>query len=136
DGVDPRAAESLVGEFAHRRGKDRGLGALGVPARARPFAPGLVCPARCHPSSLRPSYTAPPPPMERTPWDFSYLSDRGSSRMSELFARFSRLVSHFAGRPATFALAALLVFVWAVSGSVFGFSETWQLVINTATTII
>jgi low affinity Fe/Cu permease len=53
-----------------------------------------------------------------------------------LFARFSHAVSHIAGRPATFALALGLIVVWAASGPFFGFSETWQLVINTATTII
>lgn len=56
--------------------------------------------------------------------------------MSELFARFSHLVSHLSGRPATFVIAVLLVVGWAVTGPLFGFSETWQLVINTATTII
>ena len=56
--------------------------------------------------------------------------------MSNLFSRFSHIVSHLAGRPVTFALAVLLIVLWAVSGPIFGFSETWQLVINTATTII
>jgi len=56
--------------------------------------------------------------------------------MSELFSRFSHIVSHLAGRPITFALAVTLVVVWAVTGPIFGFSEVWQLVINTATTII
>lgn len=56
--------------------------------------------------------------------------------MSDLFSRFSHAISHLAGRPATFVLACLLILAWAVSGPVFGFSETWQLVINTATTII
>ena len=40
------------------------------------------------------------------------------------------------GRPATFALAVGMVVVWAISGPFFGFSETWQLVINTSTTIV
>ncbi|RYE10139.1 MAG: low affinity iron permease family protein [Hyphomicrobiales bacterium] len=53
-----------------------------------------------------------------------------------LFARFSHAVSHLSGRPVTFAIACLLIIGWAVSGPLFGFSETWQLVINTATTII
>ena len=55
---------------------------------------------------------------------------------ASFFARFSRTASHFAGRPMTFVLACLLIAGWAVSGPVFGFSETWQLVINTVTTII
>ena len=52
------------------------------------------------------------------------------------FARFSHTISHVAGRPVTFAVACGLVVCWAVTGPLFGFSETWQLVINTATTII
>jgi low affinity Fe/Cu permease len=52
------------------------------------------------------------------------------------FARFAHAVSHLSGRPASFAVACLLIIGWAVSGPFFGFSETWQLVINTATTII
>jgi low affinity Fe/Cu permease len=52
------------------------------------------------------------------------------------FARFSHAISHLSGRPVTFAIACLLVIGWAASGPFFGFSETWQLVINTATTII
>ena len=41
-----------------------------------------------------------------------------------------------AGKPATFFAAVLIIVVWAVSGPLFGFSDTWQLVINTGTTII
>lgn len=52
------------------------------------------------------------------------------------FSAFAHTISNFAGRPATFFAAMTLVFVWALSGPLFGFSETWQLVINTATTII
>jgi low affinity Fe/Cu permease len=53
-----------------------------------------------------------------------------------LFSQFSHRISHLSGKPATFALACGLIVLWAVSGPLFGFSETWQLVINTATTII
>ncbi|WP_055048854.1 low affinity iron permease family protein [Devosia sp. A16] len=53
-----------------------------------------------------------------------------------LFDRFSNLVSRGAGKPLTFSVACGLVLLWAVSGPLFDFSETWQLVINTATTII
>lgn len=52
------------------------------------------------------------------------------------FIRFSHQVAHIAGRPVTFAAACTLIVLWAVSGPIFGFSETWQLVVNTATTII
>ncbi|GLQ53739.1 low affinity iron permease family protein [Devosia nitrariae] len=56
--------------------------------------------------------------------------------MSRLFSTFSRSVAKWSGRPITFAAALALVVLWAVTGPFFGFSETWQLVINTATTIV
>ena len=52
------------------------------------------------------------------------------------FARFARWTAHAAGHPAAFGLAALTVAVWLVTGPLFGFSDTWQLVINTGTTIV
>ena len=52
------------------------------------------------------------------------------------FHRFSRRVSVLCGRPATFCLAVAVIVVWALAGPVFGFSDTWQLVINTGTTVI
>jgi len=55
--------------------------------------------------------------------------------LEKTFARFANVVSHAAGRPPTFAVCLLLVIAWAVTGPAFGFSETWQLVINTGTTI-
>lgn len=55
---------------------------------------------------------------------------------SRFFSNFSNAVAHGAGRPITFIAALLLIIVWAVSGPFFGFSETWQLVVNTATTIV
>jgi low affinity Fe/Cu permease len=58
------------------------------------------------------------------------------TRRSSLFDRFARWASWFAGHPLAFAAAAALIAVWLVSGPVFGFSDTWQLVINTATTIV
>src|ERR1700758_3927018 len=53
-----------------------------------------------------------------------------------LFARFSRWVERQVGRSSTFVLAIAVVVVWAVSGPVFDWSDTWQLVINTGTTIV
>jgi low affinity Fe/Cu permease len=52
------------------------------------------------------------------------------------FTRFSAFVSRWAGHPEVFALAVAAVLIWALSGPVFGFSEAWQLVINTVTTVI
>jgi low affinity Fe/Cu permease len=53
-----------------------------------------------------------------------------------LFDRFSNAVARGAGRPLTFAAACAMIVGWAVTGPMTGFSETWQLVINTGTTII
>jgi low affinity Fe/Cu permease len=52
------------------------------------------------------------------------------------FTRFTKATAHATGRPLTFICAAGAVAVWAVTGPLFGFSDTWQLVINTATTIV
>jgi len=52
------------------------------------------------------------------------------------FDRFASRVTGWAGSPLAFTLAFILVLVWAISGPIFGFSETWQLVINTGTTIV
>jgi low affinity Fe/Cu permease len=57
-------------------------------------------------------------------------------RLNRLFAGFARWTAHQAGRPHTFILAAATVLAWLVSGPLFGFSDTWQLVINTGTTIV
>lgn len=53
-----------------------------------------------------------------------------------LFTRFAKWTAHVTGRPAVFCIAVLTIVVWGVSGPFFGFSDTWQLVINTGTTII
>jgi len=52
------------------------------------------------------------------------------------YSRFSNAVSRFCGRPAVFALALGIVVVWALTGPLFDYSNTWQLVINTGTTIV
>ncbi len=56
--------------------------------------------------------------------------------MKELFRKFSNRTSEMVGSPWAFLLAVATIIVWAVSGPLFGFSDTWQLVINTGTTII
>ena len=57
-------------------------------------------------------------------------------RSASWYSRFAKAASHFCGRPRVFALAVLVIVVWVVTGPVFGFSDTWQLVINTGTTIV
>ena len=52
------------------------------------------------------------------------------------FTRFAKRTAHATGRPVTFFLAVAVIFVWAATGPFFHFSDTWQLVINTGTTII
>src|SRR3954470_458222 len=56
--------------------------------------------------------------------------------MNNLFNRFARLASDLAGSAAAFLLAATVIVVWGITGPIFGFSDTWQLVINTGTTIV
>ena len=52
------------------------------------------------------------------------------------YSGFAKASAHFCGRPLVFALAVAVIVLWIITGPVFGFSDTWQLVINTATTII
>ncbi len=56
--------------------------------------------------------------------------------LDEMFTKASNAVARAAGAPVTFIVCCLIVIVWAVSGPFFGFSDTWQLVINTGTTIV
>lgn len=56
--------------------------------------------------------------------------------MNEKFRIFAQKISEAAGSSWTFLIALLVIFSWAISGPFFGFSETWQLVINTGTTIV
>lgn len=52
------------------------------------------------------------------------------------FPAFARGAANISGKPITFALATLIVVAWAATGPLFGYSDTWQLVINTGTTIV
>ena len=52
------------------------------------------------------------------------------------YSRFAKTASHFCGRPRVFAIAVGIILVWIITGPLFDFSDTWQLVINTGTTII
>ena len=77
---------------------------------------------------------APPSPEARARTETLAKTEGHGSSFG--FARFSALVAALAGRPITFALALTIIIIWAASGPLFHFSDTWQLVINTGTTII
>jgi low affinity Fe/Cu permease len=55
---------------------------------------------------------------------------------AKLFTRFAKKAAHFTGSPTCFVMALAIVAIWAATGPLFGFGDTWQLVINTGTTII
>src|SRR5688572_19513097 len=82
-------------------------------------------PAHRRPIKWEPSGTSPRKAMDNT-----------LLRKDGLFSRFAKLVSRRAGHAASFSLALLVIVAWAVTGPIFGFSDTWQLVINTGTTIV
>jgi low affinity Fe/Cu permease len=58
------------------------------------------------------------------------------TRSNSWFSRFAKLTARYSGKPQTFLIAVLVIVTWAISGPFFGFSDTWQLVINTGTTIV
>jgi low affinity Fe/Cu permease len=67
------------------------------------------------------------------------ICHRRSSSMKtkhSAFNKIARAVAKFSGRPVCFVGAVLVIVLWAVSGPFFGFNDTWQLVINTGTTIV
>ena len=59
-----------------------------------------------------------------------------ATRQPSIFTRLAKGTSRLTGRPVTFALAVGVILVWAISGPVFGYSDTWQLTVNTGTTIV
>jgi len=61
------------------------------------------------------------------------LPQRG---LSHWFSRTASRIADFTGRPWAFSIAILVIVVWAITGPIFGFSDTWQLVINTGTTVV
>src|SRR3954469_20531181 len=58
------------------------------------------------------------------------------NRHGSWFRRFAKVTAHAAGQPVTFGVAVAIILSWAVTGPLFGFSDTWQLIINTGTTIV
>jgi low affinity Fe/Cu permease len=55
---------------------------------------------------------------------------------NSVFTKFAKAASRATGRPITFVIAVVIIVIWAMTGPIFNYSDTWQLVINTSTTII
>jgi low affinity Fe/Cu permease len=58
------------------------------------------------------------------------------TKSTSWFTRFAKAAAHNTGRPAAFILASVIIIIWALLGPLYQFGDTWQLVINTATTIV
>ena len=87
------------------------------------------------PEAQRGNVRAPEPSLPNVGPD-AKETKRGPNGTSDVFRRFAHRVSCIVGTPGAFLSALVILVVWAVSGPVFGFSDTWQLIINTGTTII
>jgi low affinity Fe/Cu permease len=72
----------------------------------------------------------------RAPNHHGHGNGTAGNAWSHAFSRMANATAHFAGKPQAFLIAAVLVIVWAATGPLFGYSDTWQLVINTSTTIV
>ncbi len=72
--------------------------------------------------------------MEKNDCSIGERMKPGKSR--SFFNRFAKWTARAAGKPIAFALAIVVILAWATTGPIFGFSDTWQLVINTGTTIV
>ena len=64
------------------------------------------------------------------------MKNKKSKGLTKFFDRFSAIVTKVTGRPIAFIAAFIIILVWALTGPIFHYSDTWQLVINTGTTII
>ena len=58
------------------------------------------------------------------------------TKSRSLFTRFAKWIARAVGRPIAFVIAVTVILVWGITGPIFGFSDTWQLIINTGTTIV
>ena len=64
------------------------------------------------------------------------MAQNKPNKLSQLLERFSRRATEATGTSTAFILALLVIIIWLITGPLFGFSDTWQLVINTGTTIV
>jgi low affinity Fe/Cu permease len=85
--------------------------------------------------TTRPVAPSPTDELDTVP-DTSSPAYAGRHPLTRLFDQFASLVTRWAGSPAAFCLAVLTIAAWVVTGPIFHYSDGWQLVINTGTTII
>ena len=83
-----------------------------------------------------PRHSAPEPHQPHAGYGDSPPPRDSHRRLTQLFDHFANSATRHAGSPLAFFLATMLVVIWAITGPMFQFSETWQLVINTGTTIV
>jgi low affinity Fe/Cu permease len=76
------------------------------------------------------------PTQDRTPYIKAQAEIRKSGGINLWFSRFASSTAQFVGQPMVFFVAVVMLLVWAVSGPYFHYSDTWQLIINTSTTIV
>src|SRR3712207_85045 len=81
--------------------------------------------AACHGHGKRKAYSVPQYAMKRI--------EKGSKSGME---RLADACTHFTGRPIAFMMATAVILIWTITGPVFGFSDTWQLIINTGTSLV
>jgi low affinity Fe/Cu permease len=73
---------------------------------------------------------------QATSQSYGVISQGEIATMNELFRKFAHKTSVVVGSPWAFITAVMIIVVWGVTGPIFGFSDTWQLIINTGTTIV
>src|SRR5436190_23122404 len=80
---------------------------------------------------------SPVPPRSSNPsQNHNNNHSQNHNGLNHLFSELACKTAHFAGKPLAFLVAVLVVVIWGLTGPLFGYSDTWQLVINTSTTIV
>ena len=134
-GVEYGALDRVLGHEPYRRDFPGGAGRLRPNHGARCAVERSITPGTCEMFRKRAGNPASAGTFMRHQPQAGRSMAIGKAKRTS-FSEFARAASHLAGRPIAFAAAVGVVLVWAITGPLFGFSDTWQLVINTGTTII
>ena len=95
-------------------------------------------PDQCHDNAVQPhgQVRESGKPQNQPSGDRTMHCDPQPAIAQGWFTWFAHSIARLSGKPATFLIALAIIVIWAVTGPIFGFSDTWQLVVNTATTIV